>query len=64
VLRAGTVGYDLVNQTVGKDLAVAINNDLADMPEQEVKTDTVASAVEAMKNSLMWGAAGTAMMPI
>ena len=61
---AGTVGYDLVNQTVGKDLAVAINNDLADMPEQEVKTDTVASAVEAMKNSLMWGAAGTAMMPI
>ena len=61
---AGTVGYDLVNQAVGKDLAVAINNDLADMPEQEVKTDTVASAIEAFKNSLMWGAAGTAMMPI
>jgi hypothetical protein len=61
---AGTVGYDLVNQTVGRDLAVAINNDLADMPEQDVKTDTTASALEAMKNSLMWGAAGTAMMPI
>lgn len=60
----GTVTYDLVNQTIGRDLAVAINNDLADMPEQDVKVDTVASAVEAMKNSLMWGAAGTAMMPI
>lgn len=66
IIGAGgaSLTYDLVNNTIGRDLAVAINNDLASIPEREVQSDAITSAGEAMKNSLMWGAAGTAMMPI
>jgi hypothetical protein len=61
---AGVVTYDFVNRSVGKDLAVAIQSDLANIPDQEVNRDTTLATVEAMKNSLMWGAAGTALMPV
>jgi hypothetical protein len=60
---AGVVGYDLVNRSVGKDLAIAINNDLANLSDQEVESDTALSALNAAKYSLLWGGAATATLP-
>jgi hypothetical protein len=60
----GVQAYDLVNKSVGKDLAVAIQSDLAELKPQEVESDTTLATVEAMKNSLLWGGVGTAMLPI
>jgi hypothetical protein len=60
---AGVVGYDLVNRSVGKDLAIAINNDLANLSDQEVESDTTLSALNAAKYSLLWGGAATATLP-
>lgn len=60
----GVAGYDLVNRSIGKDLAVAINSDLANMPDQEVQQDTGAAALQAFKNSLLWGGAATATLPL
>jgi hypothetical protein len=60
---AGVVGYDLVNRSVGKDLAIAINNDLANLSDQEVESDTTLSALNAVKYSLLWGGAATATLP-
>jgi hypothetical protein len=61
---AGVQAYDLVNKSVGKDLAIAIQSDLADLKPQEVESDTTLATVEAMKNSLFWGGVGTAMLPV
>jgi hypothetical protein len=61
---AGVVGYDLVNRSVGKDLAIAINSDLGNLKEQEVDSDTTLAALDAMKNSLLWGGAATATLPL
>jgi hypothetical protein len=36
---------------VGKDLAIAIQSDLANLKPQEVESDTTLATVEAMKNS-------------
>jgi hypothetical protein len=58
------VGYDLVNRSVGKDLAIAINSDLGNLKEQEVDSDTTLAALDAMKNSLLWGGAATATLPL
>jgi hypothetical protein len=60
----GVQAYDLVNKSIGKDLAVAIQSDLAELKPQEVESDTTLATVEAMKNSLLWGGVGTAMLPI
>jgi len=61
---AGVQAYDLVNKSVGKDLAIAIQSDLAYLKPQEVESDTTLATVEAMKNSLLWGGVGTAMLPV
>ena len=61
---AGVQAYDLVNKSVGKDLAIAIQSDLAELKPQEVESDTTLATVEAMKNSLFWGGVGTAMLPV
>jgi len=61
---AGVQAYDLVNKSVGKDIAIAIQSDLADLKPQEVESDTTLATVEAMKNSLFWGGVGTAMLPV
>jgi len=61
---AGVQAYDIVNKSVGKDLAVAIQSDLADLKPQEVESDTTLATIEAMKNSLLWGGVGTAALPI
>ena len=61
---AGVQAYDLVNKSVGKDLAIAIQSDLAELKPQEVESDTTLATVEAMKNSLLWGGVGTAMLPV
>ena len=61
---AGVQVYDLVNKSVGKDLAIAIQSDLANLKPQEVESDTTLATVEAMKNSLFWGGVGTAMLPV
>ena len=61
---AGVQAYDLVNKSVGKDLAIAIQSDLAELKPQEVESDTTLATLEAMKNSLYWGLAGTAMLPV
>ena len=61
---AGVQVYDLVNKSVGKDLAIAIQSDLAELKPQEVESDTTLATLEAMKNSLYWGLAGTAMLPV
>jgi hypothetical protein len=61
---AGVVGYDLVNRSIGKDLAIAINSDLGNLKEQEVDSDTTLAALDAMKNSLLWGGAATATLPL
>jgi hypothetical protein len=60
----GTGAYDLVNRTFGKDLAIAINQDLANLSDQDVKSDTGAAMLEAAKNSLYWGAGASALLPI
>jgi hypothetical protein len=61
---AGVLGYDLVNRSVGKDLAIAINSDLGNLNEQEVESDTTLAALNAMKHSLFWGGAATATLPL
>ena len=61
-LSTGT--YDLINRNFGKDLAVAINQDLANLKDQDVQSDTGAAMLEAAKNSLYWGAGASALLPI
>jgi len=61
---AGVQTYDLINKSVGKDLAIAIQSDLAELKPQEVESDTTLATFEAVKNSLLWGGVGTAMLPI
>ncbi len=60
----GVQTFDLVDKSVGKELAVAIQSDLANLKPQEVESDTTLATVEAMKNSLIWGGVGTAMLPV
>lgn len=66
VLGAGAAipTYDLVNRSFGKDIAVAINSDLANIPNHEVDRDTTMATLEAMKNTAYWSAAGTALNPV
>jgi hypothetical protein len=62
---AGAVGgYDLINRNVGKDLAIAINQDLANLKDQDVQSDTGTAMVEAFKNSMYWGAGASALLPV
>jgi hypothetical protein len=49
------VGYDLVNRSVGKDLAIAINSDLANLREQEVESDTTLAALDAAEDIHCYG---------
>jgi hypothetical protein len=51
----GVIGYDLVNRSVGKDLAIAINNDLANLSHQEVESDTTLAALDAIKIFIVMG---------
>ena len=45
--------YDFVERNFGKDIAVAINSDLANIPDQEVQSNTLTAGLEYWKNSLL-----------
>ena len=56
--------YDFFERNFGKDIAVAINSDLANIPEQEVQSNTLTAGIEYWKNSMLWGGGAAAMMPL
>ena len=56
--------YDFFERNFGKDIAVAINSDLANIPEQEVQSNTLTAGIEYFKNSMLWGGGAAAMMPL
>ena len=62
---AGTaaVSYDLLNETVGQQIAGAISDDLATIPRKEIDRDTLTNAAYATRNALLWNSGAAALSP-
>jgi len=60
----GSVGYDVLNETAGVAVMDGIANDLENMSPQEVNTDMMANASDAMFTALAWNAGAATLTPI
>jgi len=61
---AGSVTYDMLNETVGVAAMDAIASDLENMSPKEVNTDMMANAADAMFTALAWNAGAAALTPV
>jgi hypothetical protein len=61
---AGSVTYDMLNETVGVAAMDAIASDMENMSPQEVKTDMFANAADSMFTALAWNAGAAALTPV
>ena len=61
---AGSVTYDMLNETVGVAAMDAIASDLENMSPKEVNTDMMANAADAMFTALAWNAGAAAATPL
>ena len=60
---AGSVTYDMLNETVGIAAMDAIASDLENMSPKEVNTDMMANAADSMFTALAWNAGAAAATP-
>jgi len=60
---AGSVTYDMLNETVGVAAMDAIASDLENMSPKEVDTNMMANAADSMFTALAWNAGAATLMP-
>ncbi len=61
---AGSVGYDVLNETVGVQAMDAIASDMENMSPQEVNTNMLANAADSMFTALAWNAGAATLTPV
>ena len=61
---AGSVTYDMLNETVGVAAMDAIASDMENMSPKEVNTDMMANAADSMFTALAWNAGAAALTPV
>ncbi len=61
---AGSVTYDMLNETVGVAAMDAIASDLENMSPKEVNTDIMANAADSMFTALAWNAGAATLTPV
>ena len=61
---AGSVTYDMLNETVGVAAMDAIASDMENMSAKEVDTDMMANAADSMFTALAWNAGAAALTPV
>ena len=61
---AGSVTYDMLNETVGVAAVDAIASDMENMSRKEVDTDMMANAADSMFTALAWNAGAAALTPV
>ena len=61
---AGSVTYDMLNETVGVAAMDAIASDMENMSPKEVDTDMMANAADSMFTALAWNAGAAALTPV
>jgi len=60
---AGSITYDGMNKAAGKTIAGALVQGLADLSDQEIKTNMTYNAANEFKDSLIYGGAASAFTP-
>ena len=60
---AGSITYDGMNKAAGKTIAGALVQGLADLSDQEIKTNMTYNAANEFKDSLIYGEAASAFTP-
>ena len=60
---AGSVTYDMLNETVGVAAMDAIASDMENMSPKEVNTDMMANAADSMFTALAWNAGAATLTP-
>ena len=60
---AGSITYDMLNETVGVQAMDAIANDLENMTPREVNTNMLANAADSMFSALAWNAGAATLTP-
>src|SRR6056300_527810 len=61
---AGSVTYDMLNETVGVAAMDAIASDMENMNPKEVNTDMMANAADSMFTALAWNAGAATLTPV
>tara|TARA_R100001129_G_scaffold183736_1_gene166867 strand:- start:2362 stop:5541 length:3180 start_codon:yes stop_codon:yes gene_type:complete len=61
---AGSITYDVLNETAGVQVMDAIADDLGNMPPREVNTDITANALDATFTALAWNAGAATLTPL
>jgi len=61
---AGSVTYDMLNETVGVAAMDAIASDMENMSPKEVDTDMMANAADSMFTALAWNAGAATLTPV
>ena len=61
---AGSVTYDMLNETVGVAAMDAIASDMQNMSPKEVETDMMANAADSMFTALAWNAGAATLTPL
>lgn len=60
---AGSITYDMLNETVGVQAMDAIANDLENMNPREVNTNMLSNAADSMFTALAWNAGAATLTP-
>ena len=60
---AGSITYDMLNEAAGVQIASAITDQFADIPDKEIDQDIVANSLRATKTAAMWNAGAAALTP-
>jgi phosphotransferase system IIB component len=61
---AGSVTYDMLNETVGVAAMDAIASDMENMSPKEVNTDMMANAADSVFTALAWNAGAATLTPV
>ena len=61
---AGSITYDVLNETAGVQVMDAIADDLGNMTPREVNTDITANALDATFTALAWNAGAATLTPL
>lgn len=61
---AGSITYDLLNETAGAFVLDAIQEDLKDVSPREVNTDILNNAMDATFTSFVWNAGAATLTPV
>lgn len=61
---AGSISYDILNETVGVQAMDAIASDMQNMDPKEVNTNMMANAADSMFTALAWNAGAATLTPV